>query len=329
MKGRNKIGTAGSFVRPSRPHDKAISAVEAIHQKYAADSSATSATSVRISGKEVEEVGFEKIQKQISELKDLRVVVLDELCISGHAEQRSGESGSMSLAATCPSIRELDLSRNLFEDFVEVMDLMGGLEHLETLKIDGNRFASFTLANTRMRMVPPYSQLKSLGLDDTLINWKEVEDICFHLPNLSSLSLAGNQLHAPSTAPLLPTSIRQLNLERNRLESLADIRTLAVSLPSLERLILKHNNISCTTIKGAENTTKFSSHLIELDLAFNEINDWQVVDDLISMFPGLKSLRLAHNPLYRSEDAFVLTVARLSQLSTLNYSNVSRIVADC
>lgn len=136
--------------------------------------SAIPATSIRISGKEVEEVGFEKIQKQISELKGLRIVVLDGLCISGRISENSDASGEADLAAICPNIRELDLSRSLFEDMNEVMTLIGGLEHLESLKIDGNRFSNFTSMNTRMMSVPPYSQLACVSLDDTLIRWKEV-----------------------------------------------------------------------------------------------------------------------------------------------------------
>lgn len=160
-------------MRPNRPHDKPISAVEAVRQKYAASASAVSNASIRISGKEVEEVGFEKIQKQISELKDLRIVVLDGICISGHDDENSTADKS-TLATLCPNIRELDLSRNLFEDINEIMSIIGGLEHLESLRIDGNHFSQFTSMNTRMRMEPPYSQLASLSLDDTLIGWKEV-----------------------------------------------------------------------------------------------------------------------------------------------------------
>jgi len=98
---------------------------------------------------------------------------------------------------------------------------------------------------------------------------------------------------------------------------------LAASLPNLERLILKHNSISCTTSGAAQNINTFSHALVEVDLAFNTVNQWSLVDDLTNIFPGLKSLRLAHNPLYSSEDAFILTVARLGQLVTLNYSKVT------
>ena len=38
---------------------------------------------IRISGKTVEEVGFEKINQQLASLHDLHVVILDGLCIRG------------------------------------------------------------------------------------------------------------------------------------------------------------------------------------------------------------------------------------------------------
>jgi len=98
---------------------------------------------------------------------------------------------------------------------------------------------------------------------------------------------------------------------------------LAVSLPNLERLILKHNSISSTKSDEAQNVNNFPSSLVELDLAFNDVNQWSIVDDLTTIFSGLKSLRLAHNPLYNSEDAFILTVARLGHLATLNYSTIT------
>lgn len=114
-----------------------------------------------------------------------------------------------------------------------------------------------------------------------------------------------------------------MNLERNDFKSLADICPLAKSLPNLKRLIVKHNSISATTSDNNQSITSFSSSLNEVDLAFNDVNQWSFVDDLVSVFPGLKTLRLAHNPLYSSEDAFTYTVARLGQLKTLNYSIIT------
>ena len=43
---------------------------------------------IRISGKTVEEVGFEKINQQLASLHELRVVILDGLCIRGILPRR-------------------------------------------------------------------------------------------------------------------------------------------------------------------------------------------------------------------------------------------------
>jgi hypothetical protein len=47
------------------------------------------------------------------------------------------------------------------------------------------------------------------------------------------------------------------------------------------------------------------------------------VDTLPTVLPGLKSLRIGHNPIYENEDDYILTLARLGQLEELGYSTVS------
>jgi tubulin-specific chaperone E len=62
------------------------------------------------------------------------------------------------------------------------------------------------------------------------------------------------------------------------------------------------------------------------------------MDSLSTIFPGLTSLRISHNPLFRqltapdgrilsADDGYMLTIARLAGLKTLNYSPVSE--KDC
>lgn len=167
--GLAELATAGSFVRPSRPSDRQVSVIEAVREKYASGLNTGSVSSIRIGGKEVEEVGFEKIQQQMSDLAALRIVVLDGLCISG-----SAKADEPQLSSICPHIEELDLSRNLLEDVGEVLHIIGGLEHLKSLKIDGNRFSRRTSLPTRMHTVAPYSTLQSLHLEDTLLTLDEV-----------------------------------------------------------------------------------------------------------------------------------------------------------
>lgn len=95
---------------------------------------------IEISGKVVEEVGFDKIRKQLAELQELRIVLLDGLRVVGvlatysqaqvfHSEevQKIGE--------TCPKITELDLSRSLLSRWRDVWDICNQLKYLKKLKL--------------------------------------------------------------------------------------------------------------------------------------------------------------------------------------------------
>lgn len=78
----------------------------------------------------------------------------------------------------------------------------------------------------------------------------------------------------------------------------------------------------------------FPPSVYYLDVSYNEIKDWSFVDRLPSHFPGLTGLRLTHNPVYEptidddakassSEDAHMLTIARIASLRSLNFSTIS------
>jgi hypothetical protein len=93
-----------------------------------------------VSGKVVEEVGFDKIRKQLAELQELRIVLLDGLRVVGVLASYDQDQGSHSEAAqkigeTCPKITELDLSRSLLSRWRDVWDICNQLKHLKRLKL--------------------------------------------------------------------------------------------------------------------------------------------------------------------------------------------------
>jgi len=157
--GISKHPTAGSFVRPNRRHDPSRTFIEALRRKYASESdveivytngkpSNDNAVSlpekiVRISGKEVEKVGFDKIRRQLADLHELRIVILDDLCMAQPITddvRRAWVTGrdvelSNVIRDVCPNIVELDLSRNLFEDVREVATICEQLNKLTDLGI--------------------------------------------------------------------------------------------------------------------------------------------------------------------------------------------------
>jgi hypothetical protein len=111
--------------------------VEAVYHKYVTQSTtSTPAPSsvavdrqIVISGKVAEEIGFEKIRQQQAQVDELKVVLVDGLCIN------RAESGSSKVKDVCPKIVELDLSRNLFEGVEEIGVICMQLEKLKSLRL--------------------------------------------------------------------------------------------------------------------------------------------------------------------------------------------------
>lgn len=130
--------TCASFVRASRIADKPRSFLEALRYKYAEDGLELTTVmddgSIEISGKAVEEVGFERIRKQQAILNELKIVLLDGLRIESTGIQAKIERLGEKIASTCPNITELDLSRNLFEHWKDVAEICGPLTKLRILK---------------------------------------------------------------------------------------------------------------------------------------------------------------------------------------------------
>jgi len=96
---------------------------------------------------------------------------------------------------------------------------------------------------------------------------------------------------------------------------------------------LKGNYISKIAQSPRPNFT-FGSKLGYVDLSYNDVADWAFVDTLADVFPGLRALRLSHNPIYEGastgmgqvtsiEEGYMLTIARLGKLTALNFSNIT------
>jgi hypothetical protein len=76
-------------------------------------------------------VGFDKIREQQSRLHELKIVLVDGMRINaGRDSQRHS-----AISIVCPSILELDLSRNLFERFQQIDDIIGQLGQLRKLRL--------------------------------------------------------------------------------------------------------------------------------------------------------------------------------------------------
>lgn len=331
---------------------KSNSFLEALHNKYALgvakeqthlrNSTLTEGSTIVISGKEVEEVGFDKIRQQQSNLSGLSRVILEGERIHGTSRTSIGARQALheSISRTCASIIELDLGRNLFETWDDIADICCPLKKLKALRTTGNRFSAVSWTTYPGR--DPFHGVMELVLDETLLVWDEVVQITHtaSFPSLVDLSFAANELSTVST-PLDTINLTSLNLNDNLFTDLASLKPLT-SLPHLSRLALQGNNIISNS---APSSLSFSTTLYQVNLSRNAISSWSFTDLLPSIFPGITSLKISNNPLYELpvstvltplpptatshpppamtiEEAFMLTLSRISSLLTLNYSTI-------
>jgi tubulin-specific chaperone E len=132
--GQSPSPTAASFVRTTRGKDKEQSFLEAVHAKYAPENPARLDTMSpnEISGKVVEEVGFDKIREQQSQLHELKIVLVDGMRIN---KAQHDPRKYLEISVVCPKIVELDLSRNLFENFWQIIEIFRHLVELRKLRL--------------------------------------------------------------------------------------------------------------------------------------------------------------------------------------------------
>lgn len=338
----SKSPTAASFVRPTRPADPPQSFLSALHERYVADApgqtQGRSKTEIVISGKVAQEMGFDKIWRRQSRLREMKIVVLDGLRVASArdgGDVRDDGSGELkTIEDTAPKIVELDLSRNLFERLAPVVEICRDLKDLQKLAINGNRFQDVLTDEALQGAESVFGGLTELQLGETLLSWQELCLIASKCPSLTTLLVGSNQLSTlPPTGEIsLPSTLTSINLEYNDFTSLSDIAYLT-SLNALRHLQLKGNNISAITASPDSPAVVFPPSVQYVDLSYNKIDSWDFVDKLAAVFPGMTGLRITHNPIYYSIDAdsnaqssdesFMFTVARIAQLKTLNFTHVS------
>lgn len=184
---------------------------------------------------------------------------------------------------------------------------------------------------------PVFSKVKDLTLEQTLLQWDEICHVTSRFESLASLNCGTNQLAAlPCPLPAsLSSTLTILNLEFNGFTALSDLSQLS-PLKALRNLHLKGNNISSLTSDPTHPPPTFPT-IHYVDLSYNQVPTWSFVDGLNAVFPGLTALRLAHNPIYESagrsdaeggastttEEAHMITVARLPGLHALNFATVT------
>lgn len=357
--------TAASFIRPSRKNDPERTLLEAIKFKYAPSTEVTQSRSpawatestIEISGKVVEEVGFDKIEKQLSTLTNLKIVLVDELVVSGIAPRGSSrediQAAQVELAKTCPNIVELDIGWSVIETWQDIVDICAPLKKLKILKASGLRLRDFG-AHHLGGEGGPFRTIEELQINECLLRPAQVTQVLSSagphgFPGLKTLSLSLNELETfkniQTGQELIYPSVTAVVLDKNRFTNLSSLPTLMTLFPNINTLSLQGNAISSLGLdtSATPSTQRFET-LETLNLAGNQISDYSFVNALATLFPNLTSLRISRNPLYdqaeslrddapqsraaprapvRDSTSYYLTLARIPHLKSLNYTTIT------
>lgn len=261
--------------------------MDCLVEKYVDDATKDSLLSTSLSpGLKVETVGWEKLARKQANLSNVHQV--------GLANCRIHTAGDFSTIGQL-QIQDLDLSRNLINDWAQVAHIANALHpHLTSLRLNYNRFLPFTAPINRSC----FRTISILSLNSTMITWdclNSLASTCF--TQLVELHVGYNRISciSPSDAVLFP-SLKVLNLEANRLDSFANLAsTLSSIAPCLETLYLDDNCIveipslskSGSIMLGSLSTLHVSSNKIDSSTSLLAL----------STYPSLSNIRFKHNPI--------------------------------
>ncbi|KAK0880975.1 hypothetical protein LTR87_005282 [Friedmanniomyces endolithicus] len=324
---RSNSPACASFLRPKQPWDEHRTFLDALRKKYVSQASAADQEVIYFSSKQAEEVGFDKFARRQAELRGIFVIVLDRMRI----RHRADDPGVDAIAEMCQEITELDVGSNLFGTLGEVYDLCRRLPKLRSLTLDGNRVSVKDSHHTPRGC---FNSIRTLSLSNVLLDWgTELAPLlqdCF--PGVQALAATNNEWSSTPCNDGLPSGLKTLDLSNNAFTSLADLPGVANS--GVETLVLKNCNVTTVSSSADSKHLPIFASVQELDVRHNNIIDWTFFNQLPATFPALKHLRTTGNPLYTNlmthdtklltaEDGYMLTIARLPDLETLNYSRVT------
>lgn len=346
--------TAASFVKSTRTPDPERTVLEAIKFKYGSGSTDTTTDVVVISGKVAEEVGFDKVAREQGQLSELRIILVDQLVVNGIAPRTAAINDMLDaareLSRTCPNITELDLGWNTIEHWEHVAYICSALPKLKILRARlvpiqlSNTLADFDFSGLRLRTFAhslnpsPFSRIKELHLAECLITpvqFCQLLSDSGRFTSLEELYLSQNQLNSLLQTGMSQVCIKNLKsliLENNLFETLDCIASANRMFPNLQSVSLQGNRVAQV---GLETQEGAFSQITTLNLSQNVIASFAFIDNLPQKFPNLSSLRITDNPLLlrsefnnvndprASDKSYYLTLARLPSLLTLNYAKIS------
>ncbi|KAL8640722.1 MAG: hypothetical protein Q9228_002379 [Teloschistes exilis] len=318
---------AASFVRPSRPFDQPQSLLDAVRAKYGNSVEPIDKASedpIIIGGKQVNEVGFDKIAQKQSAWSELAIVSLDGLRINCLFPKTANSELPLN-PFSMTSLNDLKwkglyLANNLFERWADILQICHFARELKALRLSGNRLEKTSPA--AKFPTGTCEQIERLDLANMALTWEDASllsrtrvlssayyGLRFWLSAPKSIFLPFEYL----TSPSMRHSLYKLSREASR--------TTCFDLPNLEALYLRSNPLTDLSV---DRETKFRK-VSMLSLASTSLPALTSLNPLPYHFPALKALSTTDTPLAVSHsNARLLTIARLPLLESLNHTIITR-----
>ncbi|KAK9313967.1 hypothetical protein V1522DRAFT_405891 [Lipomyces starkeyi] len=302
------VPNSATFVKAGRKFDEKQSFLEALKERYAPDEvDELEKIDIMFGNKVAERVGFDKIRKLQAQLDKLSLVALDRQCIAYPSD---------GLCSFCPSIQELDLSCNLFDDLVDVAKITVQLPRLRLLRLNGNRLISWELPEEYEHA---FLNIQVISLASTLIPLGSISRLPKLFPAARECSLARNYLaSADIYFSVTWRSLESLDLSYNRFTTIPSLK-----LPDGATLPITSLNVSHNSISEIHSTSwrEHTPSLHALDLRRNNLKTWKDVDTLASQFTTITDVRIQWNPFMDGlayDDVHLAVIARWASLTALN-----------
>ncbi|XP_004923154.1 tubulin-specific chaperone E [Bombyx mori] len=313
--------SAGSFVRPNKIIPSKTCA-EAIRQYYGDPEDETLAAHRRTIINEwkremgapfIEMVGFEKIhQKQ-------KFDRLLEVCVHDQNVSRAGDVSSL-----CPNVRSLDVSRNLFSNWREVIQLSAQLPDLRDLDVSKNRMLIDAPTEILAQLSINFSKLEKINLSVCDYTWTDILKLSHLWPKIHEIIAAYNRIDEIEPPLVTLRSLSVLRLDGNPITSWSEV----MNLGALNLKVLSLNDCLIAEIRFGDDWNQRVETFKNLEILFlnrNRINDWRSISEL-NKLSSLKKLYFLKNPIQTTEDydtGSQLVVAKIGTLQELNGSIIT------
>ncbi|XP_077988732.1 leucine-rich repeat serine/threonine-protein kinase 2-like [Glandiceps talaboti] len=208
------------------------------------------------------------------------------------------------------TIEKLDLSHNSLEDFP--VELAKALPNLQQLYLQMNKFVVFPahlinigslqlldMSNNKIKDASQSPDKTSFSLRELNISNNDLAVIpswiSDHAPGLETLSMSGNRLEKLSARPLVLRRLKNLNLSRNRLQTIPD--DFLSSLVALDTIILSNNQLETLPEEAASKLNQLTTVKLSHNCLAENTKEPFYIPKFLLQLPSLRSVDLCSNDL--------------------------------